>query len=88
MWNSASTSQNLQWYITPLATDVRLEAEDYDTMSGIQTENSSESGENVGYINNGDWIRFDNVNLFGITNMDARVAVSYTHLTLPTILLV
>lgn len=75
LWNSSSSSQNLQWYITPLATvDIRLEAEDYNDMSGIQTENSTESGENVGWINNGDWLRFDNINLSGISNMDARIA--------------
>ena len=74
LWSSASTNQNLQWYVTPLAENVRIEAEDFDRMSGIQTEASTESGENVGYINNGDWLRFDNINLSGITNMDARVA--------------
>ena len=31
-----------------------------------------------GFINNGDWLRFDNVNLSGITNMDARVATRTT----------
>ena len=74
MWNSASTNQNLQWFVTPVATDIRLEAEGFDRMSGIQTEASTESGDNVGYINNGDWLRFDDINLSGITNMDARVA--------------
>ena len=78
--DSASTSQNLQWYITPIATaeTTRLEAEDFDSMSGIQTEDSTESGENVGWINDGDWLRFDDVNLSGITNMDARVASKFT----------
>ena len=74
MWSSASTNQNLQWFITPIAENVRIEAEDFDRMSGIQTEASTESGENVGYINNGDWLRFDDVNLAGMTNMNARVA--------------
>jgi len=84
MWSSGSTNQNLQWIITPIdaAEEVRLEAEDYDSMSGIQTEASTESGENVGYINNGDWLRFDDVNLSGITNLDARVATRTTGGTL------
>ncbi|WP_299180092.1 carbohydrate-binding protein [uncultured Aquimarina sp.] len=77
MWSSASTNQNLQWFITPIAENVRIEAEDFDNMSGIQTEASTESGDNVGYINNGDWLRFDDVNLSGITNMDARVATKF-----------
>ena len=78
LWNSASTSQNLQWYINPVITDVRLEAEDFDAMSGIQTEASTENGDNVGYINNRDWLRFDDVNLSGITNVDMRVSSRFT----------
>ena len=54
--------------------NIRIEAEDFDAMLGIRTEASTESGDNVGFINNGDWLRFDDVNLSGITNMDARVA--------------
>ena len=55
MWSSASTNHNLQWFVTSIETtaeSVRLEAEDFDRMSGVQTENSTESGDNVGYINN------------------------------------
>ena len=82
MWSSGSTNQNLQWFVTPIATDVRLEAEDFDGMFGIQTEASTESGDNVGYINNGDWLLFEDVNLSGITNMDARVATRFAGGTL------
>ena len=67
VYNSNSYSRN-----------TRLEAEDFDSMSGIQTEASSESGDNVGWINDGDWLRFDDVNLSGITNMDARIACNFT----------
>ncbi|MBP1965354.1 carbohydrate-binding protein [Paenibacillus aceris] len=35
-----------------------IEAEDYVNMSGIQTENSSEGGKNVGYIDPGDWMDY------------------------------
>jgi len=59
---------------TIVAISEKIEAEDFDDMSGIQTEVSTESGDNVGYINNGDWLRFDDVNLSGISNIDARVA--------------
>ena len=75
-----STAQDQTWVsfkITEVGSSpqsIRLEAEDFDSMSGIQTEASTESGENVGYINDGDWIRFDDVFLRDITNMDARVA--------------
>ena len=78
LWNSGSNSQNLQWYITPIA--IHLEVEDYNNMSGIQTENTQDTGggDNVGWINDGDWLRFDDVNLSGMSNMDARVATKNT----------
>ena len=57
---------------------IHIEAEDYDAMSGIQTEVSTESGENVGYIHNGDWLRFDDVNLTSISNMDARISSKFS----------
>ncbi|CAM3594821.1 carbohydrate-binding protein [Marinicrinis lubricantis] len=38
-----------------------IEAEDYSSMSGVQSEASSEGGENIGYIHNGDYIAFDDV---------------------------
>ena len=56
----------------------RLEAEDYDGMSGIQTEESSEDTDNVGWINNTDWIKFDDINLTGAQSFDARVACRFT----------
>jgi hypothetical protein len=37
---------------------VRVEAEDYFAMSGIQVENSSEGGRNVGFIEPGDWMDY------------------------------
>ena len=84
-----STQHNGTWesfYITeagsiteePSADFSRLEAEDYDGMSGIQTEESSEGTDNVGWINNTDWIRFDDINLTGAQSFDARVACTYT----------
>ena len=62
------------------AKDIRLEAEDHDGMSGVQTEGTTDvnGGENVGWINNGDWLRFDDINLSGLSNMDARIACNFT----------
>jgi len=40
----------------------KLEAESYDTMSGIATEGCSEGGQNVGWIETGDYMNF-NVNV-------------------------
>lgn len=36
----------------------RIEAENYCQMSGIQTEDCSEGGQNVGWIDEGDWMAF------------------------------
>ncbi|MCA2216515.1 carbohydrate-binding protein [Jidongwangia harbinensis] len=46
----------------------RLEAENAAAVSGIEMEDTADSGggRNAGWINNGDWLRFDQVN-FGDT---------------------
>lgn len=52
-----------------------IEAECYDDMLGVQTEPSSEGTQNVSVINNGDWIKFEDVDLgSGATQFSARVA--------------
>lgn len=61
----------------PVANFSKLEAEDYDNMSGIQTEVSSEGTDNVGWVNNTDWIKFDDIDLTGAQSFDARVACAY-----------
>ncbi len=57
----------------------RLEAESYCDMSGIQAETCLEGGENVGYIEAGDWFEFT-VN----SNIDDTVAVEYRISSLST----
>ncbi|NNE70391.1 MAG: carbohydrate-binding protein [Rhodothermales bacterium] len=55
----------------------RLEAEHYDAEQGTQTENTADpSGGNVnlGFLDHGDWIRFDNVSLRGVHHLTFRVA--------------
>ncbi len=37
------------------------EAEAFSTMNGVQTENCAEGGQNVGYIDQGDWMAYNNV---------------------------
>jgi arabinoxylan arabinofuranohydrolase len=53
------------------------EAEDFYDQSGIQTETCSDTygGTNIGYIENGDWIKFSNLD-FGTeaSSFEARVA--------------
>ncbi len=39
----------------------RIEAEDYDGQSGVRAEDCDEGGQNVGYIENGDYIMFRRV---------------------------
>ncbi len=43
------------------STDDIIEAEKYDIQKGIQTENCSEGGSDVAYIENGDYIGFKNI---------------------------
>ena len=53
------------------------EAEEYNTQNGIQTENCSDTGGglNVGYIENGDWLRFNSLDFgSGAASFEARVA--------------
>lgn len=51
-----------------------IEAECYDDMSGIQTEACSEGTLNVGYIENGDWIKYNSLDLTRMKSVKARVS--------------
>ncbi|GAA2394667.1 DUF1996 domain-containing protein [Dactylosporangium salmoneum] len=53
----------------------KLEAEAWSAQSGAQTENTADAGggKNVGWLANGDWMRYDNVTLGG-TDLTARIA--------------
>ncbi|UQZ82685.1 Arabinoxylan arabinofuranohydrolase precursor [Paenibacillus konkukensis] len=55
-----------------------IEAENYTSMSGVKSEASSEGGQNVGYIHNGDYIAFQNVNFgaAGPAQFEAGVATT------------
>ena len=55
----------------------QIEAESYNTQSGIQTESCGEGGQNIGYIENGDYTVYNNINFgSGATGFQARVASS------------
>ena len=60
----------------------KIEAEAYCIMSGIQTETASEGTLDVSYINNGDWLAFNNVNLTGMKSIKARFAGKTTGSTI------
>jgi len=54
---------------------VRTEAETICWSSGIETEKCSEGGMNVGFIENGDYIKVKGVNFgTGAASFEARVA--------------
>lgn len=50
-------------------------ASSFSSQSGIQLENSTEGGQNVAFIDNGDYIAFSNVDFgSGASSIDVRVA--------------
>ncbi len=55
-----------------------IEAEDYDSQSGIKTEDSDEGDEDVGYIQDGDWIGFSDIDFGdeGAASFTARAATT------------
>lgn len=53
-----------------------IEAEAFNAQNGVQVEPCSEGGQNIGWLRNGDWVRYDNID-FGSTpprDFVARVA--------------
>ncbi|RZA06704.1 MAG: carbohydrate-binding protein, partial [Moraxellaceae bacterium] len=56
---------NILWFsfAAPASTPAfnQIEAEKYSSQSGVQTEVSTEAGGNVGWIDNGDYLAFQNV---------------------------
>lgn len=61
--------------IEPISAFETIEAENFDEQSGVKSEDCSEGGQNVGYIENGDYIMFRNVDFEdGAKSFTARVA--------------
>ncbi len=61
----------------PISAFTQIEAENFSDQSGIQSESCNEGGEDMGYIENGDYAVYNNVD-FGTdaTGFQARVASS------------
>jgi enterochelin esterase-like enzyme len=60
---------------TPRSAFERIEAEDFNNMSGIQNEICDEGGQNIGYIENGDYVVYSNIDFGdGAGEFLARVA--------------
>ena len=53
-----------------------IQAERYSTMGGIQVETCTDTGggQDVGFINNNDFVAFNGINLTGATGLNVRVA--------------
>jgi hypothetical protein len=53
-----------------------IQAESFNAQSGVQTEACSEGGQNIGWIANGDWAQYNNVDFGsgGVRDFVARVA--------------
>jgi hypothetical protein len=62
-----------------VATPGRVEAESFAEQSGAQVEGTSDTGggKNVGWLGNGDWLRFDDVTVG--TSVSARIASQNTN---------
>nr|WP_221382324.1 DUF1996 domain-containing protein [Actinoplanes polyasparticus] len=58
------------------AATVTVQAEAYAAQSGSQVETTADTGggQNVAYLGEGDWLRYDNVTLTGVSSVSARVA--------------
>ena len=58
------------------AATVTVQAEAYAAQSGSQLETTADTGggQNVAYLGEGDWLRYDNVALTGVSSVSARVA--------------
>ncbi|WP_310394667.1 carbohydrate-binding protein [Hymenobacter sp.] len=64
---AASTGCNLNWLnftSTAPTSSVFLQAEAYSAMNGVQVEPTTDAGggQNVGYLNPGDWLAYDGIN--------------------------
>lgn len=75
-------SWNFNWFEVEKYNAIpgRIEAENYDAMSGINTENTQDTGGglNIGWINDGDWMDYTvNVATTGIYTFGFRVAKGY-----------
>lgn len=60
----------------PAPTPIKIEAENYSSMSGIVTETTADTGggQDIGSLSPGDWVSYSNINLTGMSNIDFRVA--------------
>jgi beta-glucanase (GH16 family) len=62
----------------PTTSSITIQAESYSSMNGVQTETTTDTGggQNVAYIDAGDWMAYSNINFptSGAYNIEYRVA--------------
>jgi hypothetical protein len=90
--SSASLGFNFNWFevaggsgtttsTSTSSTSTRIEAENWSSMSGVQTENTSDAGggKDVGWIDNGDWMNYNyNAPASGTYTVSLRIANIYS----------
>ena len=77
-----STVASATYTITPLVSTIpgKFEAEDYNTMSGIQTQGCSEGTLNIAWVNSGDWMDYNvDVSKPGIYKVEYRISSPNTN---------
>lgn len=66
---------NVAWWRPSAGAGDRIAADGFAAQQGIQTADCSEGGRCIGFIEHGDWVRYDNVPLDdAATQMEFRVA--------------
>jgi hypothetical protein len=66
---------NLNWFQFVAGGPSLIEAESFDSQSGVQTEDCSEGGLDIGYIEDGDYAGYHSLDLGnGASGFEARVA--------------
>ena len=87
VYSATAVQWNFNWMqfgaVQPAAQAIpgKIEAESYDSMSGIQTQSTTDAGGglNVGWIDNKDWMGYNvNVATAGTYTASFRVATPYT----------
>jgi len=62
-------------HVEPVSAFENIEAESYQAQEGIQTEDMEGGGQNIGYIENGDWAVYRNISFgTGAKSFKARMA--------------
>jgi hypothetical protein len=73
----ARTAVTFKWYVDETTDDIKVEAEDYIAMSGIEKENTQDigGGENVGWVDPGNWLKYQvNIPRSGDYKVSYRIA--------------